>query len=102
MAQQSWGVTFPGRSPTTVAGRRGPEAAAGSRLLSLDLVLALVALAGGLRVVSLSATTPALPGEATTVARTFALGHLTTFAGSTTAGSGPFAGLQLAGYSMLS
>ncbi|WP_326835976.1 glycosyl transferase [Amycolatopsis rhabdoformis] len=101
MAQQSWGITFPGRSPATVAGRRVPAAAAGSRLLSLDLVLGLVALAGGLRVVSLAVTTPVLPGEATTVARVYALGHLTPFSGSTTAGAGPFARLQLAGYTAL-
>ncbi|MEW2499676.1 glycosyl transferase [Amycolatopsis sp. NPDC047767] len=103
MAQQSWGITFPGRSPAPISRSRGdPAAAAGTRLLSLDLLLGVLALAGGLRVVYLAATTPALPGEATTVARAYALGHLTAFGGSTTAGVSPFGRLQLAGYTMLS
>ncbi|MET7995476.1 phospholipid carrier-dependent glycosyltransferase [Amycolatopsis sp. NPDC005232] len=103
MAQQSWGITFPGRSPTPISRvRRDPVAAAGTRLLSLDLVLGLLALAGGLRVVYLAATTPSLPGEATTVARAYALGHLTAYGGTTTAGASPFAQLQLAGYTMSS
>ncbi|QYN19827.1 phospholipid carrier-dependent glycosyltransferase [Amycolatopsis sp. DSM 110486] len=103
MAQQSWGITFPGRSPTPISRiRRDPVAAAGTRLLSLDLVLGLLALAGGLRVIYLAATTPALPGEATTVARAYALGHLTAYGGTTTAGASPFGQLQLAGYTMLS
>ncbi|WIX76059.1 glycosyl transferase [Amycolatopsis carbonis] len=103
MAQQSWGITFPDRSPAPISRIRGdPAAAAGTRLLSLDLVLGLLALAGGLRVVYLTATTPPLPGEATTVAHTYALGHLTASGGSTTAGVSPFGQLQLAGYTMLS
>ncbi|MEV4598314.1 glycosyl transferase [Amycolatopsis sp. NPDC049253] len=52
--------------------------------------------------VCLAATTPAVPGEATTVARAYALGHLTEYGGTTTAGAGGLGQLQLAGYTVLS
>ncbi|WP_410594687.1 glycosyl transferase [Amycolatopsis sp. lyj-23] len=75
---------------------------AAHRLLSLDLVLALSALAGGLRVLYLAAEEPALPTEAATVAHVYALGHLTSFADTGGAGVSPFGWLQLAAATMVS
>ncbi len=72
------------------------------RLLSLDIVLALLALAGGLRVLYLAAPEPVLPAEAATVAHAYALGHLTSFADAGGAGASPFGWLQLAGVTMVS
>ncbi|HET6705956.1 hypothetical protein [Amycolatopsis sp.] len=74
---------------------------AAHRLLSLDIVLALLALAGGLRVLYLAAPAPALPGEAATVAHAYALGHLTSFADAGGAGVSPFGWLQLAAATMV-
>ena len=74
---------------------------AAHRLLSLDIVLALLALAGGLRVLYLAAPAPALPAEAATVAHAYALGHLTSFADAGGAGVSPFGWLQLAAATML-
>ncbi|WP_410638736.1 glycosyl transferase [Amycolatopsis sp. lyj-346] len=75
---------------------------AAHRLLSLDIVLALLALAGGLRVLYLAAPSPALPAEAATVAHAYALGNLTTFADAGGAGVSPFGWLQLAAATMVS
>ncbi|WP_410614821.1 glycosyl transferase [Amycolatopsis sp. lyj-109] len=75
---------------------------AAHRLLSLDIVLALLALAGGLRVLYLAASAPALPAEAATVAHVYALGNLTTFADAGGAGVSPFGWLQLAAATMVS
>ncbi|MEU0535946.1 glycosyl transferase [Amycolatopsis tolypomycina] len=75
---------------------------AAHRLLSLDIVLALLALAGGLRVLYLAAPAPALPAEAATVAHAYALGHLTSFADAGGAGVSPFGWLQLAAATMVS
>jgi hypothetical protein len=96
MAQHSWGTTFPGRSPATQS-----EPAAGHRLLSLDIVLALLALAGGLRVLYLAAPAPALPAEAANVAHAYALGHLTPFTDAGGAGVSPFGWWQLSAYTMV-
>ncbi|WP_242545983.1 glycosyl transferase [Amycolatopsis sp. MtRt-6] len=74
---------------------------AAHRLLSLDIVLALLALAGGLRVLYLAAPAPALPAEAATVAHAYALGHLTSFADAGGAGVSPFGWLQLAAATMV-
>lgn len=97
MAQHSWGTTFSGRSPGTLS-----EPAAGHRLLSLDIVLALLALAGGLRVLYLAAPAPALPAEAANVAHAYALGHLTPFTDAGGAGVSPFGWWQLSAYTMVS
>ncbi|WIX91706.1 glycosyl transferase [Amycolatopsis sp. DG1A-15b] len=75
---------------------------AAHRLLSLDIVLALLALAGGLRVLYLAAPEPALPTEAATVAHAYALGTLTSFADAGGAGASPFGWLQLAAATMVS
>ncbi|WP_310973053.1 MULTISPECIES: glycosyl transferase [unclassified Amycolatopsis] len=75
---------------------------AAHRLLSLDIVLALLALAGGLRVLYLAAPEPALPTEAATVAHAYALGNLTSFADAGGAGVSPFGWLQLAAATMVS
>ncbi|MDX3195428.1 hypothetical protein PV458_44105, partial [Streptomyces sp. MN03-5084-2B] len=75
---------------------------AAHRLLSLDIVLALLALAGGLRVLYLAAPGPALPTEAATVAHVYALGNLTSFADAGGAGVSPFGWLQLAAATMVS
>ncbi|MDQ7806492.1 glycosyl transferase [Amycolatopsis sp. A133] len=80
---------------------RSPVSAA-HRLLSLDIVLALLALAGGLRVLYLAAPAPALPAEAATVAHVHALAHLTSFADAGGAGVSPFGWLQLAAATMVS
>jgi hypothetical protein len=97
MAQHSRGTTFSGRSPAT-----HPEPAAGHRLLSLDIVLALLALTGGLRVLYLAAPAPALPAEAANVAHAYALGHLTPFTDAGGAGVSPFGWWQLSAYTMIS
>ena len=97
MAQHSRGTTVPGRSPASL-----PEPAAAHRLLSLDIVLALLALAGGLRVLYLAAPAPVLPAEAANVAHAYALGHLTAFADAGGAGGSPFCWWQLSAYTMLS
>ncbi|VVJ25246.1 Uncharacterised protein [Amycolatopsis camponoti] len=97
MAQHSWGTTFSGRSPATPS-----EPAAGHRLLSLDIVLALLALAGGLRVLYLAAPSPALPAEAANVAHAYALGHFTPFTDAGGAGVSPFGWWQLSAYTMVS
>jgi hypothetical protein len=97
MAQHSWGTPFSGRSPATLS-----EPAAGHRLLSLDIVLALLALTGGLRVLYLAAPAPALPAEAASVAHAYALGHLTPFTDAGGAGVSPFGWWQLSAYTMVS
>jgi hypothetical protein len=97
MAQHSWGTTFSGRSPATLS-----EPTAGHRLLSLDIVLALLAIAGGLRVLYLAAPAPALPAEAANVAHAYALGHLTPFTDAGGAGASPFGWWQLSAYTMVS
>ncbi|WIY00022.1 glycosyl transferase [Amycolatopsis mongoliensis] len=97
MAQHSWGTTFSGRSPATLS-----EPASGHRLLSLDIVLALLALTGGLRVLYLAAPSPALPAEAANVAHAYALGHLTPFTDAGGAGVSPFGWWQLSAYTMVS
>ncbi|MEV4147065.1 glycosyl transferase [Amycolatopsis sp. NPDC049691] len=97
MAQHSRGTTVSGRSPATLS-----EPAAAHRLLSLDTVLALLALAGGLRVLYLAAPAPALPAEAANVAHAYALGHLTAFTDAGGAGASPFGWWQLSAYTMLS
>ncbi|MFG1645096.1 glycosyl transferase [Amycolatopsis sp. NPDC049252] len=102
MAQHSWGTTFSGHSPATLSEQSGARPSAAHRLLSLDIVLALLALAGGLRVLYLAATTPALPSEAATVAHAYALGHLTPFTDAGGAGLSRFGWLQLSAYTMVS
>ncbi|MCR6482086.1 glycosyl transferase [Amycolatopsis sp. OK19-0408] len=96
MAQHSRGTTVPGQSPATL-----PGPAAGHRLLALDIVLALLALAGGLRVLYLAAPAPALPAEAANVAHAYALGHLTPFTDAGGAGVSPFGWWQLSAYTMV-
>ncbi|WP_254896615.1 glycosyl transferase [Amycolatopsis sp. Hca4] len=71
----------------------GPVAA--HRLLSLDVVLALLALAGALRVLYLAAPAPALPAEAANVAHAVALRHFTAFTDAGGAGVSPFGWWQL-------
>lgn len=95
MAQHSRGTTIPGHSPTSLA-------RPASRLLSLDIVLALLALTGGLRVLYLAAPAPALPAEAANVAHAYAFGHLTAFADAGGAGVSPFGWWQLSACAMLS
>ncbi|MEA5361451.1 glycosyl transferase [Amycolatopsis sp., V23-08] len=102
MAQHSWGTTFSGHSPATLSEQSGARPSAAHRLLSLDIVLALLALAGGLRVLYLAATTPALPSESATVAHAYALGHLTSFTDAGGAGLSRFGWLQLSAYTMVS
>ncbi|WP_328616385.1 glycosyl transferase [Amycolatopsis sp. NBC_00355] len=102
MAQHSWGTTFSGRSPATLSEQPGARPSAAHRLLSLDIVLALLALAGGLRVLYLAAAAPALPSEAATVAHAYALGHLTPFTDAGGAGLSRFGWLQLSAYTMVS
>ncbi|NBH10630.1 glycosyl transferase, partial [Amycolatopsis sp. SID8362] len=89
MAQHSRETTGPARS------------SAAHRLLSLDIVLALLALAGGLRVLYLAAPEPVLPAEAANVAHAYALGHLTPFADAGGAGFSPFGWWQLSAYTMV-
>ncbi|WP_103352950.1 glycosyl transferase [Amycolatopsis sp. CA-128772] len=102
MAQHSRETTDPGRSPATLPEPAGTGFPAAHRLLSLDIVLALLALAGGLRVLYLAAPTPALPAEAANVAHAYALGHLTPFTDAGGAGVSPFGWWQLSAYTMLS
>jgi hypothetical protein len=102
MAQHSRGTTFSGRSPATRPPPAGSRPLSGPWLLSLDIVLALLALAGGLRVLALAAPAPALPAEAANVAHTYALGHLTPFADAGGAGASPFGWLQLSAVTMVS
>src|SRR5881394_4008395 len=97
MAQHSRKTTISGRSPASF-----PGPAPAHRLLSLDIVLALLALAGGLRVLYLAAPDPALPAEAANVAHAYALGHLTPFTDAGGAGVSPFGRLQLAAATMVS
>ncbi|MEV6875765.1 glycosyl transferase [Amycolatopsis sp. NPDC051128] len=98
MAQHSQEKTVTGHSPTPLAAQAG----AAHRLLSLDIVLALLALTGGLRVLYLAAPTPALPTEAANVAHAYALGHLTSFTDAGGAGASPLGWLQLSAYTMVS
>lgn len=102
MAQHSRGTPVSGRSPATPPGPAGTRSPAAHRLLSLDVVLALLALAGGLRVLYSGAATPLLPAEAANVAHAYALGHLTPFTGADDAGASPFGWAQLAVYTMVS
>ncbi|MEQ0563278.1 glycosyl transferase [Amycolatopsis sp. NEAU-NG30] len=74
---------------------------AAHRLLSLDILLALLALAGGLRVLFLAAPEPAWPAEAANVAHAYALAHLTSFTGTGGAGVSPFGWLQLSAWTMV-
>ncbi|MFJ9787042.1 glycosyl transferase [Amycolatopsis sp. NPDC101161] len=97
MAQHSRGTTVSGRSPATLS-----EPVAAHRLLSLDVVLALLALAGGLRVLYLAAPAPALPAEAVNVAHAYALGHFTAFTDAGGGGVSPFGWWQLSAYTMVS
>ncbi|WP_033260625.1 hypothetical protein [Amycolatopsis vancoresmycina] len=102
MAQHSRETTDPGRSPATLPEPAGTAVPAAHRLLSLDIVLALLALAGGLRVLYLAAPAPALPAEAANVAHAYAFGHFTSFADAGGAGASPFGWWQLSAYTMLS
>ncbi|MEV7095133.1 glycosyl transferase [Amycolatopsis sp. NPDC051045] len=102
MAQHSRGTTFSGRSPATRPPPAGTRPPAAQWLLSLDIVLALLALAGGLRVLALAAPAPALPAEAANVAHAYALGHLTPFTDAGGAGVSPFGWLQLSAATMVS
>ncbi|WP_410673619.1 glycosyl transferase [Amycolatopsis sp. cmx-4-68] len=101
MPQHSLGATVAGHSPAMFAGPPGTRPPAAYRLLSLDIVLALLALAGGLRVLSLAAPVPALPAEAANVAHAYALGHLTSFTDAGGGGVSPFGWLQLSVYTMV-
>ncbi|WP_290061069.1 glycosyl transferase, partial [Amycolatopsis solani] len=101
MAQHSRGTTDQGRSPATLPGPAVTGFSAAHRLLSLDIVLALLALAGGLRVLYLAAPAPALPAEASNVAHAYALGHLTPFTDAGGAGVSPFGWWQLSAYTMV-
>ncbi|MFD8497829.1 glycosyl transferase [Amycolatopsis sp. NPDC059657] len=69
------------------------------RLESVDVLLALLALTGGLRLVHLAAGKPDF--EAQPVARVFALSHLQSYPGMTNGASSPFGWAQLAGYDLL-
>ncbi|MEC3980900.1 glycosyl transferase, partial [Amycolatopsis sp. H20-H5] len=102
MAQQSWGVALPGRSPATPLSRHEARAAATHRLLSLDVMLALLALTGGLRLLRLMNRSPTLNSEAATVAHTYAVGHFTSFTDTGGVAASPFGWLQLAGYTLVS
>ncbi|WP_103342554.1 glycosyl transferase [Amycolatopsis sp. CA-126428] len=102
MAQHSQETTDPGRSPATLPEPAATGFPAAHRLLSLDVVLALLALAGGLRVLYLAAPAPALPAEAANVAHAYALGHLTPFTDAGGAGVSPFGWWQLTAYTMVS
>ncbi|ADJ46783.1 glycosyl transferase [Amycolatopsis mediterranei S699] len=102
MAQHSRETTDPGRSPATLPEPAATGFPAAHRLLSLDIVLALLALAGGLRVLYLAAPAPALPAEAANVAHAYALGHLTPFTDAGGAGVSPFGWWQLTAYTMVS
>ncbi|MBE8524510.1 glycosyl transferase [Amycolatopsis sp. H6(2020)] len=102
MAQHSRETTDPGRSPATLPEPAATGFPAAHQLLSLDIVLALLALAGGLRVLYLAAPAPALPAEAANVAHAYALGHLTPFTDAGGAGVSPFGWWQLTAYTMVS
>ncbi|MEU4526116.1 glycosyl transferase [Amycolatopsis sp. NPDC024027] len=103
MAQHSRETTDPGRSsPATLPEPAATGFPAAHRLLSLDIVLALLALAGGLRVLYLAAPAPALPAEAANVAHAYALGHFTPFTDAGGAGVSPFGWWQLTAYTMVS
>ncbi|WP_091286249.1 hypothetical protein [Amycolatopsis xylanica] len=69
------------------------------RLESVDVLLALLALTGGLRLVHLAVGRPDF--EAQPVARVFALSHLQSYPGVPTGTSSPFGWAQLAGYDLL-
>ncbi|WP_370949238.1 glycosyl transferase [Amycolatopsis sp. cg5] len=69
------------------------------RLESVDVLLALLALTGGLRLVHLAAGRTDF--EAQPVARVFALSHLQSYPGVPTGASSPFGWAQLAGYDLL-
>ncbi|WP_439380486.1 glycosyl transferase [Amycolatopsis lexingtonensis] len=101
MAQHSRGTTGPARSPATLPGPAVTGSSAAHRLLSLDIVLALLALAGGLRVLYLGAPAPALPAEGANVAHAYALGHLTPFTDAGGAGISRFGWWQLSAYTMV-
>ncbi|WP_410598791.1 glycosyl transferase [Amycolatopsis sp. lyj-90] len=100
MAQHR-GDAPPGRAPASIDGRRRVETAA-RRLLSIDVVLTLLVVTGGVRVLDLASTAPAPATEPATVAHVFALSHLTPFTGSGGTGTSPFGWAQLAGYALVS
>ncbi len=100
MAQHR-GDAPPGRIPASTTGR-GRTRAAAHRLLSIDVVLTLLVVTGGLRVLYLASPTPTPSTEPATVAHTFALSRLTSFTDTGDTGTSPFGWLQLAGYALVS
>lgn len=87
-------VAFTDRSTARQAlGRR--------RLESVNVLLALLALTGGLRLVHLASNKPALGSESLPVARVFALSQLQSYPGVTTGAASPFGWAQLAAYDLL-
>src|SRR4051812_1286509 len=101
MAQQSCGLTLPGRSPAAPLNRHELRTAAAHRLLSLDVMLVLLAFTGGLRLIQLANRAPALNSESATAAHTYAAGHFTAFADSGGLAASPFGWLQLAAYTLV-
>ncbi|WP_181774401.1 ArnT family glycosyltransferase [Amycolatopsis pittospori] len=100
MAQHR-GDAPPGHVPATTSGRRRTAAAA-RRLLSVDVVLTLLVVTGGVRVLYLASPTPSPASEPATVAHVFALSHLASFTDTGDTGTSPFGWLQLAGYALVS
>ncbi|WP_410657905.1 glycosyl transferase [Amycolatopsis sp. lyj-112] len=100
MAQHR-GDAPPGQVPAIIVSRRRVEAAA-RRLLSVDVVLALLVVTGGLRVLHLASPTPSPATEPATIAHVFALSHLASFTDTGATGTTPFGWWQLAGYSLVS
>jgi hypothetical protein len=104
MIQPGWGFSLPKQSrtisPRNSAPVRESLSAGGRRLLSLDVLLALLALTGGLRLVFLAAAKPVLDVEAAPVARAFALSRLVSFPGGDS-GASPLGLVQLAGYTVV-
>ncbi|MEV6912036.1 glycosyl transferase [Amycolatopsis sp. NPDC051071] len=100
MAQHR-GDAPPGRIPGRTTGRRR-AGAAGHRLLSVDVVLTLLVVTGGVRELYLASPTPSPTTEPATIAHVFALSHLTSFTDTGDTGTSPFGWLQLAGYALVS
>nr|WP_221472988.1 glycosyl transferase [Amycolatopsis umgeniensis] len=71
-------------------------------MLSIDVVLTLLVVTGGVRVLNLASPSPSPASEPATVAQVFALSHLTSFTGTGETGTSPFGWIQLAGYALIS
>ncbi len=101
MAQHRWGDVLAGHDPMTSLGRRSTRAAV-RRLLSVDVVLALLVVTGGVRFLLLALPQPAPGTEPATVAHVFAMSHLTSYTDAGDTGTTPFGWWQLAGYALVS